>query len=190
MVKKGSIVILAIILLIQVFWLSAYTAGIQAEISINTDTKTVTVQASGLTSGSMVSVMAYYDNALDYIDQYTADEAGNLQISYPSGKEWHENGEVAILINGQRFSVGGIQLNGIKISGAATIKRGKTSTYTIVCDPVDATCGVVWESITPNLVTVDQNGVVTAANATGFAFIRATTTDGKYVADFAIRVTT
>jgi hypothetical protein len=140
----------------------------------------------------MVSVMAYYDDELDYLNQYTADEGGNLQFSYPSSKEWHEDGEIAVLINGERFTFGGgeeIELNGIKITGSATLKRKATSAYTIVCEPADATCKVEWESLTPNLVTIDQNGVVAANNATGFAIIKATTADGAHTAQFKIRVT-
>lgn len=180
-------------MLLLTFTMVAYADGLEAEISIDADTKTVTVQASGLVADSMVSVLAYYDDDIDYIDQYVADEEGNLEFSYPSGKEWHEEGAIAVLINGTKFTLGGeeeVELNGIKIKGDSTLRRRKTSEpYTIVCDPEDATCEVVWETLTPSLVEIDENGVVTAKNATGFAVIKATTEDGAHTAQFTVRIT-
>lgn len=62
-------------------------------------------------------------------------------------------------------------------SSEATIEIGKSKTLTYSLNPTGATAEVIWESESPNIATVTQNGVVTATSA-GVTNITVTTDNG------------
>ncbi|WRS26177.1 glycoside hydrolase family 3 C-terminal domain-containing protein [Oscillospiraceae bacterium MB08-C2-2] len=83
-----------------------------------------------------------------------------------------------------------IQVEKVSITGSAMInlKRNKSIQLTAVVAPENATNQeLTWSTLTPNLLTVDENGLVTANNETGIAVIVATAHNGK-AAQITIRV--
>ena len=96
---KRSAFILAALLLLQAFCAPALAAGDQ-EVSVGYDMAVgaVTVEASGFEAGAMVSLMGYYGSGLDYINQYTADAAGNIDIAYPSSADWAPGGVIKVQV--------------------------------------------------------------------------------------------
>ena len=69
-----------------------------------------------------------------------------------------------------------------------TIEKGKSETLTAIVSPSDATDKTVsWKSSNTSVVTVDQNGRVTAVNA-GSAVITVTTNDGSKTATCKVTV--
>lgn len=73
---------------------------------------------------------------------------------------------------------GTIEVESIALEGPSLIKRNQTAQLTAVIAPEDAAVqDVTWESLTPGVATVDENGLITAKKA-GFAIIKATANNG------------
>ena len=82
------------------------------------------------------------------------------------------------------MSVASVSLNKTEL----TIEKGKSETLTATVSPSDATDKTVsWKSSNTSVVTVDQNGKVTAVNA-GSAVITVTTKDGSKTATCNVTV--
>ena len=82
------------------------------------------------------------------------------------------------------MSVASVSLNKTEL----TIEKGKSETLTATVSPSDATDKTVsWKSSNTSVVTVDQNGRVTAVNA-GSAVITVTTNDGSKTATCKVTV--
>lgn len=81
-----------------------------------------------------------------------------------------------------------IEVKSIRIEGSTTVKRNGGVQLTAVIAPEDATVqDITWTSLTPNVVTVDENGLVQATRKTGFAVVKATASNGV-ATQFTIRV--
>ena len=87
--------LLAAAIVLNLLCVFALAAG-EPDIAISYDmaSGTVNVKAFGLEAGSSVSLMGWYDNGLDYLNQYAADDGGNLDVTYPSSVEWANGGVI------------------------------------------------------------------------------------------------
>ena len=91
--------LLAALLIVQVFFVPAFAASeSDAEVSYNLEAGEVSIAVSGFGANAMISLMGYYDNELDYLNQYAADAEGSLDITYPSSAEWAQGGVIKVQI--------------------------------------------------------------------------------------------
>lgn len=195
MKKRILSALLTIALLLQVFTFTAFAAEISAVVTLDNETRTVTVSVENLNANANFSLMAKYDGAIDYLNQYKADAEGKAVVTYPSSKEWERGKVISVQINGKVFEATvdiPVLATSIKVDGSSlvTVKKGKTVTLTATVGPEDATNKVVeWISSDTSIVEIDSNGVVTA-KATGMIMITAKTTDGTELTNkITVRVT-
>jgi len=69
-------------------------------ITYDLDAETVNVKVTGLEEDAMVSLVAFYDEVDDYLDQYSTDETGALDITYLSSAKWANGGVIKVQIGG------------------------------------------------------------------------------------------
>lgn len=82
-----------------------------------------------------------------------------------------------------------IEVESIVIRGSSSVKRNNTTQLTAVINPANATIqDVTWTSLTPEVATVDEDGLLSATDKTGFAIIQVTAANGVF-SQFTIRIT-
>lgn len=159
-----------------------------SEVVIGTDVKNLDVmtKTSSLTinSGSDITKLTVSTNAKDS----TFTVKGKVKEIYTN---------VAITVKGSGTvektsgsgTVNGISVTGVKLDKTtAQMKPGETLKLTATVEPETATNkSVTWESSTPGVATVDQNGKVKAV-ANGEATITVTTKDGGKTAECKVTV--
>jgi len=192
MAKKFSVILLVVVVVVQMFTITVLAEGIEADISVDLDKSIVTVVAKGLPADKDFSLMAYFNEDLDYINQYRADEKGEAAISYPSGKALADGGTVRILINGTEFKkeIKAIPVEGVEITGGSAltmIKYKSSLELGAKVSPDDAANkNVTWKSVNPMVATV-ADGVVKGVSR-GLAIITVTTDDGSFSKSVLVRV--
>lgn len=184
--KKIITTLLAMALLLQMFTFTALAADLSIEIELDTVAKEVIVKMQGLESNSQYSIRGFYNETLDYLNQFKADEDGTATYKYPSSQEsWEAGATITVWINNKDTSAkvpGGddpILATSITIEGGTlvSVKAGSVLDLTAIVAPDDATVKTVnWASTNPSTATV-VNGKVTAIKP-GTVLISATTTDG------------
>ena len=96
---------MASLLLLQVFCVPVLAAG-EPEITIAYDgaAGTVNVKAFGFGAYSMISLSGYYDDSLDFLNQYAAGAAGNLDVTYLSSAKWAKGGVIKVIAGAGELS--------------------------------------------------------------------------------------
>lgn len=166
--------------------------------------------ASDITVNSLKLVVASDANFSTILDQVTASFVASSTISFePTSKDsWAENAyykfvfNVSVSSSSNKFvefskvefyqatSTEDIAVTGISLNKEAiSLEVGATETLIATISPEDATNQTVtWSSSNEDVVTVADDGVVTAKSA-GTATITATSEDGSFTATCAVTVT-
>ncbi len=97
--------LLSLVLMLQVFCFTALAA--EPMITYNVNENTVSVSADGFEASEEVSLVAFINavdfDAVDYLDQYTADADGVVAFTYPSRIDWNHKDKIIILLNGAQY---------------------------------------------------------------------------------------
>jgi len=126
-----------------------------------------------------------YDDGSGYI--FTANQEHDRTYYYSSGT-WKNAAE-----RGYTFRLKGytndadIEIQNLAISGADTVRHGKTTTLKAIVTPSRATESYTWSSDNPEIASVDQKGVVTGV-ALGGTTICLTSASGEVKTSKTIQV--
>lgn len=167
-------------------------------------------KASDITVNSLKLIVASDANFSTILDQVTASFVASSTISFEptSNDSWAENAyykfvfNVSVSSSSNKFvefskvefyqatSTEDIAVTGISLNKEAiSLEVGATETLIATISPEDATNQTVtWNSSNEDVVTVADDGVVTAKSA-GRASITATSEDGSFTATCAVTVT-
>lgn len=192
MKRKSFAILLAVVLLLQVFLVSAVAAESPTfTFTLNYADKTVTVNGSGFAPNSFVSLMASYKDAptfanLDYLNQLKADADGKIvnfvfksKVTDPGVNNgpagWQGGNKYFVSLNGVA-SEQVIKSTQLKINTASiiSIKRGRTFDLKLISNGISYT----YKCSNTSVATVDANGVITAVKA-GMTPLIVSATDGS-----------
>jgi uncharacterized protein YjdB len=193
-VKKKLLSMILAATLVLTVGIPAHAAdGVDGEIFLTPGTETtslVQVKAYGLPANGFVSLIGYYDDEIDYINQYTADSDGNIDITYPSSKDWEGGKVIKVKVQGSDFELEFAAATGIKLTGVGSVVRvsagQKKELNAGVPDTPNTNYGLVWTSSNPAIAKItpkaDTDGSVTvAALKKGVAIITVTAYDGSSI---------
>lgn len=105
MKKRVLTALLTVVLCMQAFCLSAFAADADSfTLTYQREEQTVTIEGSGLTPDTYLSLRGYVNDEMDYLNQVQVDSDGNVSCVYPSNGYW--GGDVIkVILAGQGVDV-------------------------------------------------------------------------------------